>query len=152
VYAPEQEEDGKPVARMVVYEAIVKTAQAQEKTTILFVCEHGAAKSVIAAAEFNRLAKERGLPYRAIARGVHPDPKIPASVTEGLAADGLDAGSSKPTLVTDKDIRGSKRVITLGCLLPPSKSAPKAATQDWKEIPNVFRELPGGQGSNRSTA
>lgn len=28
--------------------------------TVLFVCEHGAAKSVIAAAHFNKIAKERG--------------------------------------------------------------------------------------------
>jgi len=116
------------------------SAQAQEKTTILFVCEHGAAKSIIAAAEFNRLAKERGLPYHAIARGVYPDAEIPANVTKGLAADGVDTGSSKPKLVADKDIRDAKRVITLGCLLPPSKSAKKAATQDWKDIPNVSED------------
>src|SRR5690242_15420164 len=47
--------------------------------TILFVCEHGSAKSVIAAAHFKRLAEQRGLPHRAIARGINPDPEIPES-------------------------------------------------------------------------
>ena len=39
---------------------------------IIFVCEHGAGKSVIAAAYFNKLAAERGLPDRAIYRGANP--------------------------------------------------------------------------------
>ena len=34
--------------------------------TVVFVCEHGAAKSVVAAAHFNRMARERGLAVRAI--------------------------------------------------------------------------------------
>src|SRR5215813_9354941 len=36
---------------------------------VVFVCEHGAAKSVIATAYFNKLAAERGLAYRATFRG-----------------------------------------------------------------------------------
>ena len=32
--------------------------------TILFVCEHGSAKSIIAAAHFNDLAARAGSPYR----------------------------------------------------------------------------------------
>ena len=36
------------------------SAAAQQEQTVLFVCEHGAAKSVIAAAQFNKLAKEKG--------------------------------------------------------------------------------------------
>jgi arsenate reductase len=35
---------------------------------IVFVCEHGSAKSVIAAAYFNRIVKERNLPFEAAAR------------------------------------------------------------------------------------
>ncbi|MGH9334858.1 MAG: hypothetical protein ACRD21_14045, partial [Vicinamibacteria bacterium] len=49
------------------------SARIQEPRTVVFVCEHGAAKSVIAAAHFNRLAKERELPFRAISRGTVPD-------------------------------------------------------------------------------
>ena len=44
-------------------------AQVGAPPTVLFVCEHGAAKSVIAAAEFNRLAEQRGLAWRATFRG-----------------------------------------------------------------------------------
>jgi arsenate reductase len=44
-------------------------SMAQNKK-VVFVCEHGAAKSVIAAAYFNKLAKERNLPYEAVCRGM----------------------------------------------------------------------------------
>ena len=57
--------------------------------TIVFVCLHGSVKSQVAAAHFNRIAKERGLPLVAVSRGIAVDPNIPASIRQGLAADGL---------------------------------------------------------------
>ena len=56
-----------------------------DKKTIIFVCEHGSAKSVIAAAHFNDLAKTNGIPYIATARGINPDKEIPPYVRTGLA-------------------------------------------------------------------
>ena len=38
----------------------------KQEQTIVFVCEHGSAKSVVAAAHFDRLAGERGLGLRAV--------------------------------------------------------------------------------------
>ena len=55
---------------------------------VVFVCEHGAAKSVIAAAYFNKLAGETGLRVRAIARGTNPDPQLSPITIAGLHADG----------------------------------------------------------------
>ena len=37
--------------------------------TILFLCPHNAAKSVVAAAYFDQLARDRGLAYRAASAG-----------------------------------------------------------------------------------
>lgn len=102
--------------------------------TIVFVCEHGAAKSVIAAAHFNRLAKEKGLPHRAITRGTKPDPEIPAFIRTGLAADGLDVSGWTPRLLTEAEVRDGDRIVTLGCALP-SKTARKR--EEWNDIPNV---------------
>ena len=45
-------------------------------TTVVFVCEHGSAKSMIAALWFNRLASEQGLPLQGVSRGVNPDAKV----------------------------------------------------------------------------
>lgn len=45
---------------------------------VVFVCEHGAAKSLIASAYFNTLAAERGLCARATFRGVDPKDALSA--------------------------------------------------------------------------
>ncbi|SRR6266404_3655563 len=41
----------------------------REPAHVVFVCEHGSVKSLIAMEYFNRSVQERGLAYRAVARG-----------------------------------------------------------------------------------
>jgi len=82
--------------------------------TVLFVCEHGAAKSVIAAAYFDKLAKERRLPHRAAFRGVNPDSALSPVAKSGLEQDGVDTSGWKPILVTQKDGQEGSRVVTVG--------------------------------------
>jgi protein-tyrosine-phosphatase len=74
---------------------------------VVFVCEHGAAKSVIAAAYFNKLAAERGLRARAVARGAAPQENLAKSAVNGLGADGIAAGLEAPQPLTADDVRGS---------------------------------------------
>jgi arsenate reductase (thioredoxin) len=104
--------------------------------TILFVCEHGSAKSVIAVAHFNDLANQKGLPYRAIARGIHPDKEIPPHVKSGLAAEGLDIRGWQPKRFSEEDAATAERVITLGCALPRPKSFKARKLQDWNDVPS----------------
>ena len=104
---------------------------------ILFVCEHGSAKSVIAAGHFNRLAAARKLPVRAFGRGIDPDAEIPAIIRIGMLADGLDVSGLKPETVTLREIQNARRVITLGCELPASKSVAAAKLEQWNDIPPV---------------
>ena len=68
--------------------------------SIVFVCEHGAAKSVIATAYFNKLAAERGLPFRATFRGTTPQDDLSVRAVEGLQADGVAVPSGKPSAIT----------------------------------------------------
>lgn len=112
----------------------------QENQTILFVCEHGSAKSVIAAAHFNRLAEQRELPYRAIARGINPDPEIPQQVRVNLAKDGLDVAAWKPQLVAEKDIREAARVVTFGCKLPFPEKITAGKIVDWQDVPSTSED------------
>ena len=113
-------------------------AYAQEPApAVVFVCEHGSAKSVIAAAHFNRLAEEKGLPYRAVSRGIQPDEAIPEAVKSGLRADGLDVSAWKPKQVGDDDVRAAKKVVTLACELPKAKAAPAEKLIEWQDVPAV---------------
>jgi protein-tyrosine-phosphatase len=101
---------------------------------VVFVCEHGAAKSVVAAAHFNRLARERGLRMHAIARGTVPDERLAPVAVRGLVADGLKAPEGAPELVRAAEIAGARRTVALGCDV--SRVAPAGARVDgWDEIP-----------------
>jgi len=111
----------------------VKTKAANATPEVLFVCEHGAAKSIIAAAEFNRMAKARGLPYRAVSRGTHPDAQFSEATLKGLKKDRLPEPKGKPQMVTSADVTRASRVVTLGCNLPDSVGG-SAKTEDWNDI------------------
>jgi len=89
----------------------------EQPPVIIFVCEHGAAKSILSAAIFNKMAEERGLNIRAIARGTNPDPEISPKVAAGLQADGLASSESAPKKISKADLVGARRVITF-CALP----------------------------------
>jgi arsenate reductase (thioredoxin) len=97
---------------------------------VVFVCEHGAAKSVIAAGHFNKIARERGLNIHAVARGTNPDPEVAPKVVAGLKSEGVTDITVKPQRVTEQDTTNAKRVITLGCMLPH-----RAKTANWNDIP-----------------
>ncbi len=105
--------------------------------TILFVCEHGSAKSIIAAAHFNDLAARTGSPYRAIARGINPDREIPSYVKSGLRAERLDIRGWQPKQFTERDALTADRVIALGCALPLSKASAAEKLRDWDIPPPI---------------
>src|SRR5262245_58747869 len=85
----------------------VTADKAGESPKVVFVCEHGSVKSLIAASYFNRIALQRGIPYRAIARGTAPESTVPTPVQEGLKEIGLDVSSYVPQLFQASDLRGA---------------------------------------------
>src|ERR1044071_1006214 len=85
---------------------------------IIFVCEHGAAKSVIATAYFNKLAAERGLAVRATFRGTTPQDDLSVRAVAGLEADGLGVPAAKPAAISDKDVADATHIFAIGCTLP----------------------------------
>ena len=64
--------------------------------TILFLCPHGVAKSVMAAAITQRIALEAGLDFQVSNAGTEPDEFIPAKVIDLLAKVGLDVSTWRP--------------------------------------------------------
>jgi protein-tyrosine-phosphatase len=120
--------------------ALAQSASPQPEvnaSTVVFVCEHGAAKSVIAAAHFNRLASELKLPYRAVARATNPDDAVAPAVRNGLAAEGLDVTAWKPKAVSEEDISRAGRVVSLATDLPAKKPSVKPKLLEWNDIPPV---------------
>jgi arsenate reductase (thioredoxin) len=110
-------------------------AQEAAPPVIVFVCEHGAAKSLIATAYFNKLAAERGLPQRATFRGVAPQSELSQRTVEGLRADGFVIPTQKPTAIADSDIDRATHVFAIGCVLP-QKARQSGKAEDWSDVPD----------------
>jgi arsenate reductase (thioredoxin) len=109
--------------------------------SVLFVCLHGAAKSVLAAADFERLAAERGLAITADSAGTEPDPEIAPGVAAALRGDGVDLGRRRPRRVTAADTARADRVVTFGCELGDAMPA-AVPVERWDDVPAVSENLP----------
>lgn len=113
---------------------LAQTIMAQEKK-IIFVCEHGAAKSVIAAAYFNKMAKERNLNYLAECRGTFPDSTVAKPIQEGLTRDKVFDPNTKPKKLSISDTTNAERIILFTTL--PTDIKTDIKTENWSTIPNV---------------
>jgi protein-tyrosine-phosphatase len=91
----------------------------------MFVCEHGAAKSVVATAYFNKLAAERNLPFRATFRGTSPQDDLSVRAVEGLKADGVAVPTGKPAAITGADVADATHIFAIGCTLPDAAVDPE---------------------------
>lgn len=112
--------------------------QTEQMPVIIFVCEHGAAKSILSAALFNKLAGERQLNIRAIARGTNPDPEISTKVARGLQADGLVASEPAPKKISKVDLVSARRVITF-CALPDEYPG-SVQVENWDDVLPAIEE------------
>src|SRR5215470_7321940 len=106
--------------------------ETEQTPVIIFICEHGAAKSIVSAAYFNKLARERHLNFRAIARGTNPDEEISPKVREGLQNDGVSSSEPVPKKISKADLAGARRVITF-CLLPDDY-ADNVKVEHWDDL------------------
>jgi protein-tyrosine-phosphatase len=108
------------VRQFPMYDALyeycrTQTGAAARVSRVLFVCLHGAAKSVVGAAHFRRLASARGLSVGAVAAGTEPDPQLAPGAVKGLAGDGLEPAPVRPRPVTLYDLNSATRVVSFGC-------------------------------------
>ena len=102
---------------------------------VIFVCEHGAAKSVIATAYFNKIAAERGLRAPAAYRGVNPDAALSAGALKGLREDGVPAPEQTPSRITPSDVDTASVIFAIGCVLP-QHAAVSTKARSWDDVPD----------------
>jgi len=123
------------IAMSAFVAADTKATETAETGTVVMICEHGAVKSVIAAWLFDQEAEERGLPYRAISRGLDLYEAIPPKISKTLEADGFDVSSFTPEELTGEDLTSSKAVAAIGVDLSAFEESAGAKVQEWDEIP-----------------
>lgn len=109
-------------------------------STILFLCPHHAAKSVIAAAYFNRLAQQHQLPFAADSAGTEPADTVSTAVSEMLRSESIDVSQHQPRLVTHDKLTQAYRVISMGCTPEELNIAPERVEQ-WSDVRMVSEDL-----------
>ena len=82
--------------------------------TVLFVCLHASAKSLIAMTYFNDLAERQGSLLRAVSAGTEPDDAIPPEVVAGLAGDGFDVTGRMPLRLTPALVASAVAIVSFG--------------------------------------
>jgi arsenate reductase len=124
------------------------TATQARRPTVLFLCPHGAAKSVLASAYFQRVAQERGLNVRVEAAGIEPQEAVSTVVTEHLQRNGYTVPVTKPRAVTKEDLDRADVVISMGCDLTRLPVAPRTL-QKWDEVPGPSEDFKGADEAIR---
>jgi protein-tyrosine-phosphatase len=122
----------------------VAVKSTREPAHVVFVCEHGSVKSLIAMEYFNRGVQERGLAYRAIARGTAPEPIVPSSVREGLRSAGFDVSHFVPRLFEASDVEDAVLVVSFDQDIAKMVGE-KARHLAWDKLPGVLTDYTRGR-------
>ncbi len=108
---------------------------------VVFICEHGTAKSVIAALYFNKIAEQRGLPYRAVSRGIKVETELQAATQQGLSQDGIATKDFVASSITAELAHNARRVVTIGLENPPD-FVKHSKPLEWNNVPAVSKGYP----------
>src|SRR5215207_5501984 len=100
--------------------------------TILFLCPHHAAKSVLASAYFDQLARQHDLSFRAASAGTHPADAVLPAVVELLRTENIEFALQTPRHVTRDELESANRIISMGCVLADLDIAPEKVEQ-WND-------------------
>jgi arsenate reductase len=107
----------------------------ERPATVLFMCPHGAAKSVLASAYFQRAAKEHGLNVVVTSGGTDPDPQVGPAIAAHLQKNGYDVPIVKPTRAKPEDVAAADVVISIGCDLS-AYPTPRGRVEQW-DVPST---------------
>jgi len=120
---------------LVAPPAVVDERAPAGPARVVFVCTHGNVKSLIAAQWFTRIAAERGISVRAVARGLEPENPVPPAIVERLRADGLDVAGYEARPLAPADVDGASRLVTIGVEAPAWVARSGVAREAWDGIP-----------------
>jgi protein-tyrosine-phosphatase len=111
---------------------------------VVFVCEHGSVKSLVATLYFNQRAQLRGLRYTAVARGTSPQAAVPASVQLALRADGFDVDHYVPQPFSTKDVDKASLVVSFD-QDTTNTVAGRVSELRWDNLPSVLADYMRGR-------
>jgi len=124
-------------AAWIMFLSATRAEDAASDKTIVFVCLHGVVNSQMAAAYFNKVAKERGLPFKAVSRGIDMYWTIPVRIQDGLALDGLEP-ANVPNALTAYEANHASRVLAFDTI--PAERRGNANVTYWSAVPLGIQE------------
>lgn len=100
--------------------------------TVLFVCVHNAARSQMAEAFLNDMARERGLSVHGISAGTMSAGELDPRALEAMAEIGLPMVGQAPKVLTQTMVEEADRIISMGCGVDAEACPTRfLATEDW---------------------
>lgn len=124
---------------LLAFITIVSCAEQKKSQEILFVCTHGAARSPIAAAYFNKIAKAENLNYHAVFRGTKPDEVLTKETIAGLTNDAFEIDGWKPEKVSTQDVGKAYKVVTFDCSVP-ANDPESLEVVEWNGTPSISKD------------
>ena len=112
--------------------------------TVLFVCEHGTVKSLLAKVLFEQYAQEVGLQMRAESRGTHADSIVPPWMLQGLALDHVQLGSWHPQTLAAGDLATASYIVSFD-VPEAATAAAQAPRAQWDGLPSVTQDYAKGR-------
>ena len=110
----------------------VTMATAQGGRNVVFVCQHGAALSIISASYFNEIAQEEHLNIRAIARGITPQENLSPAAQRGLDRDGVAVDTKIPKRLSNAEAGSALRMVAFYPV--PAEYSSLAPTETWDDV------------------
>ena len=108
---------------------------------VVFVCEHGTVKSLMATRYFNAMAEQKGINVRAISRAVTPDPDpVPRKIADNLKQEGFDVTDFRATVFQEADLQSAVRVVTIGAK-PKEMPGLKEKSEAWDDVPPASQDF-----------
>lgn len=116
-----------------------RTVPASEGT-VLFVCEHGTVKSLLAKLLFDEYAAQVGLPMRAESRGTAVDSVVPPWMRARLDAERLPFAGFTPRALAAQDLVSASHVVSFD--IPASaRTGAGAPWARWDSLPAASQQF-----------
>ena len=111
---------------------------------VLFVCEHGTVRSLLAKVLFDEYAAAIGLNMKAVSRGTRADLIVPPWMLQGLRTDHVVLGDWRPQTLQSSDLTNASYVGSFD--VPTAATADAAAPRaQWDNLPSLSRDYATGR-------
>lgn len=116
-------------------------------TNVLFLCPHGAGKSILAATYFRDACARLGVDASATVAGTHPDRLVMPGVANALRQQGFVVRDA-PRLVREDHTRAADLVVSIGC---DHREIPADDIVEW-DVPMLSDDFDGSVSAIRDRA